>query len=63
MSAINDRARGNWNETKGKMKQAYGDLTEDDVTYQEGKEDEMIGKLQKKLGKTKQEVTDWINSL
>lgn len=63
MSALNDRVRGNWNETKGKMKQAYGDLTDDDVTYAEGKEDEMIGKLQQKLGKTKQEVTDWINSL
>ncbi|GAB3274273.1 CsbD family protein [Larkinella harenae] len=48
--------KGNWNELKGKIKQAYGDLTDDDLTYAEGKEDEMWGKLQQKTGKTKDEI-------
>lgn len=48
--------KGNWNEAKGKLKQKYSELTDDDLTYAEGKEDELIGRLQKKLGKTKDEV-------
>lgn len=55
--------KGRWNEIKGKVKQAYGDLTDDDLTYQEGKEDELLGKLQEKAGKTKEEVQNWLNSL
>ena len=48
--------KGNWNELKGKLKQKFGDLTDDDLIYSEGREDEMLGKLQKKLGKSKDEV-------
>ncbi|OZI06947.1 general stress protein CsbD [Siphonobacter sp. BAB-5385] len=48
--------KGNWNELKGKIKQAYGDLTDDDLTYEEGKEDELWGRLQQKTGKTKDEI-------
>lgn len=55
--------KGSWNELKGKAKQQYGELTDDDLTYEEGKEDELVGKLQDKLGKTRQEVIDWLNSL
>ena len=51
-----DEIKGKWNELKGKLKQEYGDLTDDDLTYEEGKEDEMWGKLQQKLGKTKKEI-------
>ncbi|SHF74590.1 Uncharacterized conserved protein YjbJ, UPF0337 family [Flavobacterium segetis] len=47
---------GNWNELKGKMKQKFADLTDDDLLYEEGKEDEMWGKLQQKLGKTEKEI-------
>lgn len=47
--------KGNWNEFKGKLKQKYADLTDDDLLYEEGKEDEIYGKIQKKLGKTKDE--------
>lgn len=57
------KLKGNWNELKGKMKQSYGDLTDDDLTYQEGKDDEFVGRLQKKLGKTKEEVVKWIQDL
>ncbi|MEO6814152.1 MAG: CsbD family protein [Ginsengibacter sp.] len=57
------KLKGNWNETKGKMKQAYADLTDDDLKYEEGKDDELVGKLQQKLGKTKDDVIRWIQSL
>ncbi|GHA61766.1 CsbD family protein [Pontibacter akesuensis] len=63
MNKIEYRAKGNWNEVKGKMKQGYGDLTDDDLTYEEGKQDEWLGKLQQKLGKAKHEVKEWIDSL
>ncbi len=55
--------KGNWNELKGKAKQQYADLTDDDLMYEEGKEDELVGRLQQKLGKTRDEVVDWIKSL
>ncbi|GAB2569784.1 CsbD family protein [Spirosoma areae] len=55
--------KGGWNELKGKIKQAYGDLTDDDLTYEEGKEDEMWGKVQQKTGKTKDEINKTIADL
>ncbi|MEO7767715.1 MAG: CsbD family protein [Ferruginibacter sp.] len=55
--------KGNWNELKGKAKQQYGDLTDDDLAYEEGKDDELLGRIQKKIGKTKEEVKDWIERL
>ncbi|CAN5484964.1 CsbD family protein [soil metagenome] len=58
-----NRIKGNWNEIKGKLKQKYADLTDDDLTYAEGKEDELYGRLQQKLGKTKDEVKSEINKL
>ena len=48
--------KGTWNELKGKLKQKFADLTEDDLLYEEGKEDVMWGKLQQKLGKTEKEI-------
>ena len=48
--------KGNWNETKGKLKQKFADLTDDDLTFAEGKEDEMLGRLQQRLGKSEEEV-------
>jgi uncharacterized protein YjbJ (UPF0337 family) len=47
---------GSWNEMKGKLKQKYAELTDDDLKYEEGKEDEMWGRLEKKLGKAKKEL-------
>lgn len=55
--------KGNWNELKGKMKQANAELTDDDLQYEEGKDDEFLGRMQQKLGKTKDQVVDWIRSL
>lgn len=55
--------KGSWNELKGKVKQAYGDLTEDDLKYEEGKDDELLGRLQQKTGKGRDEVVTWLKSL
>lgn len=55
--------KGNWEELKGKLKQKYADLTDDDLLYEEGQRDEMMGKLQQKLGKTQEEIADSINDL
>jgi uncharacterized protein YjbJ (UPF0337 family) len=55
--------KGKWNEMKGKVKQAHGDLTDDDLRYEEGKDDELLGRLQNKLGKTREQVVDWLKSL
>jgi uncharacterized protein YjbJ (UPF0337 family) len=48
--------KGDWEQLKGKLKQKYADLTDDDLLYEEGKEQEMWGKLQEKLGKTEKEL-------
>lgn len=55
--------KGNWNVQKGKLKQAFSTLTDDDLLFAEGKKDEMMGKLQIKLGKTKEELHEIINAL
>ena len=48
--------KGNWNEIKGKLKQKYAQLTDDDLMFVEGKEDELFGRLQQRLGKTNEEI-------
>ena len=63
MSAIQDKLKGNWNVIKGQLKQQYGDLTDDDLTYTEGQEDELLGRIQKKTGKTKDQLKDFIDKL
>ncbi|AEV31539.1 CsbD family protein [Owenweeksia hongkongensis] len=55
--------KGSWNEAKGKLKQKYGELTDDDLTYTEGKEDELYGRIQKKTGKTRDEVKKMFREL
>jgi uncharacterized protein YjbJ (UPF0337 family) len=55
--------KGNWNETKGKLKQKFAILTDDDLLLVEGKQDEMIGRLQAKLGKTKEAIHTLISEL
>lgn len=63
MNSANDKIKGNWNELKGKLKQQYANLTDNDLLYVEGKEDELHGRLQKSLGKTKDEVNAIIDRL
>ena len=48
--------KGNWNEFKGKLKQKFAELTDDDLLDEEGKEDELWGKIQQKTGKTEKEI-------
>jgi uncharacterized protein YjbJ (UPF0337 family) len=55
--------KGNWNELKGKLKQKYAQLSDDDLAFAEGKEDELMGRLQQKLGKTKEDLRREIESL
>ena len=55
--------KGNWNEQKGKLKQKFAELTDDDLMHAEGKKDEMLGKLQIKLGKTKDELNRILSEL
>ena len=54
---------GTWDKLKGKIKQAYGDLTDDDLTYAEGKQDEMWGRVQEKTGHTKDEINKRVADL
>ena len=55
--------KGSWNEEKGKLKQKYGQLTDNDLTFADGKEDELLGRLQQKLGKSKEDLRKEIESL
>jgi uncharacterized protein YjbJ (UPF0337 family) len=55
--------KGNWKEIKGKLKQEFASLTDDDLLFEEGKKDELVGRLQKKLGKTKDEIHHLIKGL
>lgn len=62
-SSLNLKIKGHWNELKGKVKQQYANLTDSDLLYEEGKEDELIGRLQQKTGKSKEQLKDWIDKL
>jgi uncharacterized protein YjbJ (UPF0337 family) len=53
--------KGNWNETAGKLKQQFANLTDDDLLFQKGQEEELLGRLQSKLGKTKEEIQKLIS--
>ena len=55
--------KGNWNEVAGKIKQKYADLTDDDLLFVKGKEEELLGRLQKKLGKTEDEIRHLIEKM
>lgn len=55
--------QGKWTELKGKIKQEYADWTDDDLKYEEGQDEELLGRLQQKLGKAREEVVDWLKGL
>ena len=57
------KLKGTFNELKGKIKQQYADLTDDDIMHEEGKDDEFLGRIQNKTGKTKEELAKWIDEL
>jgi len=62
MSALTDKIKGNWHQMKGKLKEEYAELTDNDLLYEEGQEEQLLGRLQEATGKTKDQVKDWINS-
>jgi uncharacterized protein YjbJ (UPF0337 family) len=55
--------KGNWNQMKGKLKKKYGELTDDDLNYAEGREDELVGRIQEKTGKSRDEVVKELRGL
>jgi len=55
--------KGNWKEIAGKLKQKYANLTDDDLLFKEGKEEELLGRLQNKLGKTKEEIRKLVEKM
>jgi uncharacterized protein YjbJ (UPF0337 family) len=55
--------QGNWNELAGKLKQKFANLTDDDLLFKDGKEEELLGRLQQKLGKTKEQIRSLIEKL
>jgi len=55
--------KGNWNEIQGKLRQKYGNLTNDDLAFAEGKEEELLGRLQKATGKAKEDLVEEINKM
>lgn len=55
--------KGNWNIIKGRLKQKYANLTDDDLRYEDGKDDELIGKIQKRTGQSREEIINYIKSL
>ena len=54
---------GNWNIAKGKLKQKYAQLSDDDLKYEEGKDDEFWGRVQKKTGKAKDDLVKWLKGV
>lgn len=55
--------KGSWNQIKGSLKQKYAQLTDDDLLFEEGKEDEVIGRIQKRTGESKENIRSFISSL
>ena len=49
-------AKGNWNIAKGKLKQKFAQLTDDDLQFADGKEDELIGRIQKRTGQAREKI-------
>lgn len=55
--------KGDWNQTVGKLKQQFASLTDNDLLFEAGKQDEMLGRIQAKIGKTKSEIHKLISEL
>lgn len=59
--AVEDKLKGNWKQLKGKIKEEYSEITEDDLKYIEAQKDQMMGALQKKTGETKEKLAKFID--
>ena len=58
-----DKLRGNWNIAKGKIKQQWGELTDDDLDYREGREEELVGRIQRKTGERKERINEFFENM
>lgn len=63
MSVLQNKLKGNWNQAKGNFKQKWAELTDDELLYEEGKEDELIGRIQEKTGETKENINKFIEKM
>ncbi|MAC95109.1 MAG: general stress protein CsbD [Flavobacteriales bacterium] len=63
MDALKDKIKGNWNQIKGKLRQEYAILNDNDLAYEVGQEEELLGKIQEKTGQTKEEIKKFIDNL
>ena len=63
MSVLQDKIKANWNQMKGNLKQKWAQLTDNELLYEEGKEDEMIGRIQKKTGESKEAINKFIEDM
>lgn len=63
--ALDDVLKGSWKQLKGRVKEQWGDLTDDEITEIEGSREALIGKIQTKYGRTRMEaeneVADWLD--
>ena len=63
MGSFEDKLKGNWQMIRGRLKQQYGNLTDDDLAYTEGKEEELLGRIQRRIGKSREEIKQWVDSI
>jgi uncharacterized protein YjbJ (UPF0337 family) len=63
MSSFTEKLEGNWNEMKGKLQKQFAVLTDNDLMYEKGQDNELVGRIQQKIGKTKEEVIKIIEGL
>jgi uncharacterized protein YjbJ (UPF0337 family) len=63
MNATELKLKGDWNVIKGKLKQSYGELTDDDLAYSNGQEEELVGRIQKRIGQSAAEVRNLLAKL
>jgi uncharacterized protein YjbJ (UPF0337 family) len=63
MSSTTDKIQGNWNMVKGKLKEKYAKLSDDDLMFEEGQEEQLLGRIQEKTGESKDKIKEFIDSL
>jgi len=63
MDALKDKIKGNWNQIKGKLRQEYAILNDNDLAYEVGQEEELLGRIQEKTGQTKEDIKKFIDNL
>lgn len=63
MNALYEKIKGNWNMMKGSLKKEFAELVDDDLLYEEGKEDELIGRIQKRVGQSKEYIEKYMETI